>query len=366
MYYVGLDVHQKKSSVCMLDDHGRKVKEFTVLGGPDRLVEELARLPRPLAVCFEASTGCGWLMDRIAPLAQRVEVAHPGQVRLIYRAKRKNDRIDAAKLATLLFLDQVPKAYIPDASVRAWRSLVEFRRRTVEKRTRTKNGLRALLRGCGPGGAGLCPGTPPSGGPRKGLWAKKGLAVLRGWPLPTGQDGLRRDLLLDELEQYNRQIQQLEVELDRMATEHAGVALLQTIPGVGPRTAEVVLAYIDNPRRFARNKQVGAYFGLVPCQDASADVNRLGHITRQGPATVRKYLVEAAWQGIRRSPSLGAYSRRIGQGKKERRKIALVATAHHLVRVMHGMLRSGEVWRETELEPVSPGAPAQPQELAAR
>ena len=89
----------------------------------------------------------------------------------------------------------------------------------------------------------------------------------------------------------------------------------------------------------------GSYFGLVSCQDQSAGKNRLGHITRQGPATVRKLLTEASWQGIRRSPRIRAYFERIRPGSPERKKIALVATAHHLLRVMLAMLRTGEVWR---------------------
>jgi transposase len=320
-----------------LDDHGQKVKEFTVVGGWDKLLEELAQLPRPLTVCFEASTGCGVLCERLRPLARRIVVAHPGQLRLIFRCKKKNDRVDAAKLAKLLYLDEVPQAYMPEAQVRAWRSLVEFRRATVDKRTRAKNGLRALLRGAG------IQKLPP----RKGLWARKGLAVLREIALPSRLDALRRNWLLDELDQYQRQVRQIEAELDRLALDHAGVGLLMSIPGVGPRTAEAVICYIDDIARFGRNKQVGAYFGLVPCQDASGEVNRLGHITRQGPATVRKLLTEAAWQGVRHSPTLNAYYEQIRQGKKERNKIALVATAHHLVTVMAAMLRSGEVWHET-------------------
>lgn len=346
MYFVGLDVHQKRSSFCILDQHGKKVKEFEVLGAWDRLIEELSKLPRPMAVCFEASTGCGWLCDRITPLAQRIEVAHPGQLRLIFRAKKKNDRVDAHKLATLLFLGELPRAYIPQVKVRAWRSLVEFRRATVDKRTRVKNGLRTLMRGCG----------VQSLHPRKGCWAKKGLQVLRELELPMAQDRLRRDLLLDELDQLNQQVKRIEAELDLMADDHAGVALLRSIPGVGPRTAEAAIAYIDDVQRFRRTKQVGAYFGMVPCQDGSGDKNRLGHITRQGPPTVRKLLVEAAWQGIRHSPTLKAFYDRITHGKKERKKIALVATGHHLLRVMASMLRSGEVWREDEA--IAPGGPA--------
>ncbi len=106
------------------------------------------------------------------------------------------------------------------------------------------------------------------------------------------------------------------------------------------------MAYIDNPQRFRRTHQVGAYFGLVPCQDASAGSNRLGHITKDGPATARKLLIEATWQVIRYSPTAKAFLDRVAGGKRDRRKTALVATAHYLLRCMLAMLRTGELWRE--------------------
>ena len=90
---------------------------------------------------------------------------------------------------------------------------------------------------------------------------------------------------------------------------------------------------------------VGRYFGLIPRQDASGGMNRLGHITREGPATVRALLTEAAWQASRRSPRVHDFFERVRRGDRSRRKIALVATAHYLVRVMLTMLQSGEVWR---------------------
>ena len=120
---------------------------------------------------------------------------------------------------------------------------------------------------------------------------------------------------------------------------------MRTIPGVGPRTSEAVMAYIDRPHRFRRNNQIGAYFGLVPCQDQSAGRNRLGHITREGPATVRALLVEAAWWGVRHDPTLKAYFEKRCGKNGARKKIAIVATAHYLARVMLAMLKSGEVWR---------------------
>jgi transposase len=115
---------------------------------------------------------------------------------------------------------------------------------------------------------------------------------------------------------------------------------------VGPRTAEAVVAYVDDVSRFARSNQLGVYFGLAPCQDASADRNRLGHVTCEGPATVRKLLCESAWQAARHSPRVKGWFERIGGGDPGRRKVAVVAVARKLAVVMGAMLRSGEAWRE--------------------
>ena len=124
MYYIGIDVHGSLFAMCILDHHGKTVKQFAVRGTTKDLFEAVAKLPTPFAVCYEASCGYGYLHDHLARRAQRVVVAHPGQLRLIFRSKRKNDRVDAKKLATLLFLDQVPPVYVPSLDVRSWRQLM--------------------------------------------------------------------------------------------------------------------------------------------------------------------------------------------------------------------------------------------------
>jgi transposase len=341
MHYVGLDVHLRRSSLHVLDEHGNRVKALEVRGGWPALVAEVERsAPRPFAVCYEASCGYGYLYEQLAPLAARVAVAHPGHLRLIYRSKRKNDRVDAAKLAKLLYLDLVPRVHVPAADVRAWRALITYRHKLIDERVRVKNQLRALLRGLGVADV-------PAG---KRLWAGKGLAWLRELPLADAADALRRDLAVDELDEVNARLRRVDKELDRRAADHPGVTLLRTIPGVGVRTAEAVVAWVDDVARFARTKHVGSYFGLVPCQDASAGKDRLGHVTRDGPPAVRKLLCEAAWQGVRRSPALRAFLERVMRGDPDRKKVALVATAHHLARAMAAMLRTGEAWRETTTE----------------
>jgi transposase len=331
MDVVGLDVHLRTSSVHILDVHGKCIDRKTTRGHWTKMVEYLKSRGRPFVVCFEASCGYGAIYEQLNRIAARVVVAHPGRVRMIFRAKRKNDRLDAEKLATLLYLDAVPPVYVPGVYTRNWRALIGHRRRLIEKRTRCKNGIRTLLRGQGIQAV-------------KGLWTRRGRAWLGQLALPPACRW-QRDSLVEELEHFDRQIRQVTAQLNGMHRDHPGVALLQTIPGVGPRTAEAVVAYIDDPSRFGRIKQVGAYFGLVPRQDASGQVNRLGRITKDGPSLVRKLLVEASWQAIRRSAVARAFFDRIAGEVKDRRKVALVATAHWLLRCMLAMLRTGEPWR---------------------
>src|SRR5215468_8948630 len=336
MFYVGLDIHTKRIAFCVLSEKGQLVQRGQVRG-VEEMLRVLKGLPGRFEVCYEASCGYGHYHDLLRPLAARVLVAHPGQLRLIFRSKSKNDRNDAERLAKLLFLGETPTVHVPSLDVRTWRELINCRSQVIAKRTRAKNGLRALLRG-----AGVVPPKSP------GLWTQKGLAWLRQLELPTASQRLRRDLLLEEVEALNGQVRRIEQELNRRAQQTPAVARLRSIPGVGMRTAEAVAAFIDDPDRFRHAKAVGRYFGLVPCQDQSGDKNRLGHITREGPPVVRRLVAEAAWQAIRRSPTVRAFFERTQRGDPQRKKIAVVATAHYLVRVMWALLKRGTVWQENE------------------
>ena len=338
MWYAGLDYHQSRSSICVLDQGGNKVFTREVKGSWVTVVEEFKKIKssisEPVSVCFEATCGCGHLYDRLLPVVDRVAVADPAQIRRMFRSKRKNDRADALKLAQALLINQVPAVYVPSLSVREWRGLIVFRSRLVSKRTRVKNEIRSLLRNAG----AIAP---------RGLWTKKGMHWLeREAELPEGSR-LRLDLCLSELFHLHHQIKRVEKELNRRARRHPGVMLLKTIPGIGVRTAEALVAYIDDPDRFHR-KTIGAYLGLIPCQDQSGDHNHLGHITKQGPPAVRKLLVEASWMGVRKSKTVRAYFERIVGDDPDRRKIAIVATAHYLARVSLSLLQHNECWLEKQ------------------
>jgi hypothetical protein len=91
MFYVGLDLHSKQITVCILDDNG-KVVERSQVRQLDQLQQRLARIPAPFEFGFEASCGYGAFVELLTPLAHRVVVAHPGHLKLIYRSRTKNDR----------------------------------------------------------------------------------------------------------------------------------------------------------------------------------------------------------------------------------------------------------------------------------
>jgi transposase len=334
MLHVGLDIHSKRIALCVLGETGQVVRRAQV-----RTIDEMMRileaLPDRFEVCYEASCGYGHYRDLLSPIAARVVVAHPGRLRLIFRSKDKNDRKDAERLAKLLYLGEAPAVHVPTSEVRTWRELITCRGQVIAKRTRAKNAVRALLRG-----AGVVPPRQPA------LWTKKGLGWLRRLDLPTSSQRLRRDLLLEEIEALTRQVRRIEQQLNHQAGNSPAVAQLRSIPGVGARTAEAMAAFIDDPHRFPNAKAVGRYFGLVPSQDQSGDRNRLGHITREGAPVVRQLVAEATWQALRRSPTVRTYFERAQRGDPLRKKIALVATAHYLVRVMWAMLRRGTVWDE--------------------
>ena len=339
MLYVGLDVHSRQSSLCILNSAGGTVNQIQVKGPRSAVVDRLRQIKEPFSICYEASCGYGHLYEQIRPMAAHIAVAHPGKLRLISNSKRKNDRVDAAKLAKLLLLDMVPQVHVPNVDVRAWRSLILLRQRLLGQLVRCKNRIRGVLR------------EHDIAGP-KWLWSKKQIAWLESLELHSGAK-LRLELAIEELLSLNEKIKRVEKELKRYADRHPGVTLLKTIPGVGIRTAETFIAWVDDIARFRNVRQLGAYFGLVPCQDASADKNRLGHITRDGPAVMRKLITEATWTAVKKCPVFKRFFERVMGGKNDRKKIALIAAAHRLIRVMGVMLRSGEAYRIEQ-----PSAPA--------
>src|SRR3954470_7001796 len=201
MLYVGLDVHSRQSSLCILNAGGGTVNQVQLKGPRSAVVDRLRQLEEPFAICYEASCGYGHLYEQLRPLAHHVAVAHPGKLRLIYGSKRKNDRVDAQKLAKLLLLDMVPPVHVPSIDVRAWRSLIVLRQRVLQQVVRAKNRIRGVLREHDIQGA-------------KWLWSKKQLAWLEALELhPVAK--LRLELAVEEFKSLGQKVRRIEHELQK-------------------------------------------------------------------------------------------------------------------------------------------------------
>jgi transposase len=282
-------------------------------------------------VAFEVCTQAQWVASIVRPLAVEVQVANASRIPWLFRDGRKNDRLDARKLATLLYLDQLPTVHLPTAQVSGWRALINYRRSLVNGRTRIRNRIRSILRSFGR----RCP--------HRSCWTRKGMTWLTAQVFDDTRN-LMMHHLLDELNGIAKQVISVQARLGEIAELHPGVALLQTVPGIGPRSAEAIIAFGDQVQRFRNRKHFTSYFGMTPTEDSSGMVVRRGRISKRGPSVVRWVLIEAARSAVRHDPSLRSWYERIHKGRPDRRKKAVVATGRKILSICYGMLRTGEVF----------------------
>lgn len=295
----------------------------------------------PRQVLIEVGPAAGWVKDLCETLEIPIAVANThGEAWKWKNVKRKTDKDDALKLPRLWIMGEFPKVELPTSKVRQWRSLIAYRHTLVARRTAIKNNIRSLL-----DRQGIAHTAGKSG------WTAAALASLAGLAKPmeeASDEELWRGQVhveLEALRQSEEQIVVVESRLEKIAQADERVALLQTIPGVGPRLSETVVAIIDNPNRFRNGKQVGAYAGLVPKQLESGTMERSGRITRCGNKLMRMLLVEVSWLMRRYNEVFRATFDRVCRGSKTRRKIAVVATARKLLVTCWAMLRDKTAWR---------------------
>jgi hypothetical protein len=152
------------------------------------------------------------------------------------------------------------------------------------------------------------------------------------------------DLELTQLDALTIQLQCVVKKLEELGKNDPRIVRLRTIPGIGPRTAEILVACIDDPHRFENGRQVAAYFGLVPRQFQSGETDRNGRITKRGNPLARTILVECAWASLKYNPwAKGIYDRICGK-QKTRKKKAAVALARKIAVLAWAMLRDEKDW----------------------
>jgi transposase len=127
MYYIGLDVHKKTISHCVKDASGQVHREGTVRATRNELDCRVRTLPQPRIIAMEVTIFTGWIYDHLLPHADQVKVAHPLVLRAIAAAKKKNDRIDAGKIADCLRCDFLPECHMASTGIRDRRRSLRYR-----------------------------------------------------------------------------------------------------------------------------------------------------------------------------------------------------------------------------------------------
>jgi transposase len=345
MKIVALDLGKFKSVACVYVA-GTGEHSFETIRTEYLEVGQLVDKVKPDRVVIEISPLAGWVGDLVRKEGIELQVANTNGAAWSWRhVKRKTDRLDALKLAQMSAMNQLPLVHLPEPKIREWRALIEYRQSLVGRRTRVKNRIRAILDRMG------VPRLPAG----KRGWTGKALDELRerARSLEKCRQGQYwRGELWEELQQLDHvedAIVNVEAKLDDIARKDKRVHRLQTIPGVGPRLAEMVVAVIDDPHRFKRGKQVGSYIGLTPRQYQSGTMDRQGRISGHGHKHLRSLLVEVSWLGLQYNPWIRELYERVQRGSPARKKIAIVAVARRLLIRCWAMLRDETRWQGPSL-----------------
>lgn len=285
MNFVGLDIHKKTISYCVRDDTGNILDEGELNATRPSLDAWINRLPRPWMGGMEATIFTGWVYDHLKEQSAAVKVAHPALLKAIFAGKRKNDRIDARKLADLLRCDYFPECHMASKEIRDWRRALRYRNLLVRQCTQTKNRLSGLL---------MEVGIP---------YNKRKLHRNRQYfdelldleqnlmpePLPTLLRFGRN--VIEILRNMDRRLIRM-LEANRELNER--IERLMTIPGVGVILALTWALEIGDVSRFRTTKAAISYCGLCGSEHSSAGKIQRTPISKQRNKHLQTILIEAA------------------------------------------------------------------------
>ena len=328
--YVGIDLHKEVCYATTLDKEGEIIDRKEFKNEREEWVKFVEEMPRDSKVAIEACSYwypvCDFLEDR----GIEVILSHPSKTRIIAEAKIKTDKIDSENLAKLLRADFLPRSYIPSREMRENRELLRLRVQLGKDRTVIKNRIHALL---------------AKNGVKhefKDLFGGEGMNFLKEIDLPSSQR-IGLDVLLRQLESVNKEIELVQKQIARIAKEDEDVKILMTIPGIDYYSAMIIKNEIGEIERFPDYKKLCSFAGLVPRVHQSANTKWEGHITKEGNSLLRWVLIQVAHQVVRYPGELRKFYLELK--KRKGTKIAVVATARKLLRVIYCMLSRKENYK---------------------
>jgi len=338
MKILALDLGKFNTMCCFFDTRTRK-RLFLLAATERNYLTTVFKKHKIDLVVMEACGPSGWINDLAVGLGLKTLVCSTNEDAWKWsNVKRKTDKDDALKLARMAAMKELKAVHMPTPEHREFRSLVKYRKTLDHRVNKMKNTIRAWF---------VNHGISIDSGAKAWNTGRERIDSFRKPLAECSADELWRgelDLELTQLDAVTEQLNQVVRRLEAIGKRDARIQRIMTIPGVGPRTAEILVACLDDPHRFENGRQVSAYFGLVPRQYQSGETDRNGRITKRGNPLARTILVECAWVSMRYNPWAKSIYERISGKQRTRKKKAAVALARKLSVIAWALLRDGRDW----------------------
>lgn len=342
--YIGMDVHKATTVIVVLNSAGKIASESVVETKAPAILDYLKSQRGTLHVVFEEGTQAAWLYDLIRPHVANLMVCDP---RKIVAQGNKADRLDAKRLAELLRTNSLTAVYHGEDSTRSLKELAQSYTVMVEDSTRIKNRVKAIFRGRGIDCSGSGVYSPQE---REGWTTKLDNAALRA----------RAARLWKELDCIVGLCEEAEKELVAEARKHAGVKILQSVPGIGPVRAAVILAFASTPHRFRTKRQFWSYCGLGVVTEATGEYAIInGHLSRSKTKPLirglnvnynraLKRVFKSAAMTVARGPWKSYYDEMVAGGRKE--TAVLLTLARKIASITLTIWKKGERYDPKKLK----------------
>jgi len=336
-HYAGIDVSLECSSVCVVDATGKIVRETKVASEPEALIDWFRSLGLDLArIGLEAGPLSQWLYAVMKKAGLAVELLETRHVSDAFKAMPvKSDRNDARNIAQLMRLGWFRPVHCKSMSAQETRAMLTARKLIQTKLQDIENSLRGILRGFG----------LKVGKSTKRNFAARINDLVAGHPaleaIATATLAVHAVLL--------REFNSFEKRVRAMSLLDAKARLLMSTPAVGPIISLTYASAIDDPARFTSSKRAGPLFGLTPKKHQSGETDYSGRISKNGDASVREALYEAAHiiltKPIKGCAQLKSWAMRIA--KRAGMSKAKVALARKLAVIMLRMLKDNVPFNST-------------------
>src|ERR1039458_8054971 len=275
-HYIGFDVHKKSISYCVKTADGQIVEEGRLRATHDALRQWAGKRPEPWHGAMEATLFSGWIYDVLKPFATELQMGHPAMMKAIGASKKKNDKLDARKIADLVRRTLLPACYVAPAQIRELRRMLRYRNLVVAQSVRMQNKMGGLL---------MEVGTEYN---KQRLHGKQYFTELLETleEVPESVKDLLR-MSRGAMEMFEATQQQLIARLRKDPLLAKRVVLLKSIRGVGPVTALTWILEVGDAQRFSSVAHAVSYCGLTSALDSSADHQKAGPISKQRNAHLR-------------------------------------------------------------------------------